>query len=161
MKPALIVLTLIGLLFFAVLLGTRSNAANKAPGDQEGRMKLAHTFQPPGIVKLAGSALGRWSPKVKFAQTDYTVTAVPIEILVPPADDAYRQAKIRVAPPQCAAVTITYEAAEGEGADQKLDRQTWSGTEDEPCVGSFVVRPKGGKLTIACAPLQTCSLTFE
>ena len=173
MKPALIVLTLIGLLFFAVLAGTRSNAANKAPGDQEGRMKLAHTLRPPGVVKLVGSALGRWAPKVKFAQTAYTVATGTIEVPVPSLNDTvprvpgapqgptFRLATIRVAPPHCASVSIKYDATGEEGAAQGLAHQTWSGSEAEPCVGLFVVRPNGGNLTITCPPLQTCSLTFE
>ncbi len=169
MKPLFIVLALVGVIFFAILLSSRSNAAVQAPEDSKGREDLAHTYRPPGIVSLIGSALGRWSPKVKFTQTAYTVAGVPVVVTVPESDDTFRRATIRVAPPNCDAVKITYQAfnsegkdeGDGEGKDMQLDRQIWSGTESEPCVGSFVVRPKGGKMTIACASPQGCSITLE
>jgi hypothetical protein len=144
MKPLFIILALIGVIFLGLLFASRANDDPFDPARD----------QPPALLKIVGGLLGRWSPKVKFAQTTYTVSGAPVVVPVPAADDpgdTYRIAPVRVAPPSCSTVRITYKA--GEGAAEPQD---WHGTESDPCAGSLVVGPTGGTLTIACAPLQVC-----
>jgi hypothetical protein len=160
-KPLLIVLALVGVLFLVILFASGANRAQKAPPDDEGRRQTARTAPRPALVTVAGAVLGRWGRKVEFAQTAYTVAGNEVPVTVPRSDDSFRRATIRVAPPNCASVKIVYDATEGEGADLKLDHQEWQGTDDDPCVGSIVVRPKGGMLKMTCAQGQTCSITFE
>jgi hypothetical protein len=160
MKPAFIILVVVGVLFAVVLFASRSNHADTAPEDPDARESLAQTHEPPSLVTFFGGLLGRWSPKVRFAQTAYSITG-GLDVQVPPSDEAFRRATIHVAPPHCETIAIVYDAAEGEGADMKLEHQEWKGSEREPCVGSFVVRPKGGTIAITCPPNQTCSFTFE
>ena len=146
MKPLFIILALVGVIFLGILFASR---ANDDPFDPA-------TDQPPALVKIVGSVFGRWSPKVKFAQTTYTVSGALVVVDVPAADDPgdkYRTAPVRVAPPNCPTVRISYKARDGEA-----EPQNWHGTESDPCAGSFVVGPTGGTLTIACAPLQVCRI---
>ena len=157
MKPALIVLALFGVIFIGFLFASRSNEEQPAPDPA--------TYRPPGLVAIAGTVLGRWSPRVKFPQTAYTVAGESVVVNVPASDasdEKLRRATIRVAPPNCKSVIITYESTDGEDASLHIDDpQKWQGSESEPCVGSFVVLPKGGRMTIACAALQTCGITLE
>ncbi|MEO8075539.1 MAG: hypothetical protein ABI818_04365 [Acidobacteriota bacterium] len=146
MKPLFIILALIGVIFLGILFASRANDQGFDPA----------TDRPPALVTIVGSVLRRWSPTVKFAQHTYTVSGAPVVVDVPAGDDpgdTYRTAPVRVAPPNCPTVTITYKARDGEG-----EPQTWHATEADPCAGTFVVGPTGGTLTMACAPLQVCSI---
>jgi hypothetical protein len=153
-KPLFIILALIGVMFVAILLASGANSEKVDPV----------SYQPPALVKIVGSVLGRWSPRVKFPKTDFTVSGEPIVIDVPPAedpDDTYRTAKVRVAPPNCGSVTIEFTPRDvgADGVPEKTER--WQATEADPCVGSFAVKPKGGTLKVTCAPQQVCRIGLE
>jgi hypothetical protein len=161
-KPLIILLALVGVIFFVVLASSSANNANRAPHTLDDRRQLARSYQPAGLVTGVGSLLGRWAPKVRFERSSLSVTGAPVTVAIARDDDhTFRRALIRVAPPHCASVRITYKSTDAQGSDLQLDRQTWEGTSQDPCAGSLVVQSKGGTLTFECPLSQTCAISFE